>query len=95
VEPTKAPGHVAADAVRVDLEWAAETNAALFPSMKASLFVYPLSPTETQLDLRATYAPPGGVLGDAADKLVGHRIAEAAVHRFLQDIANRLGQELA
>jgi hypothetical protein len=90
-----APGHMATDALRLDLEWAAETNSALFPSMKASLLVYPLSPGETQLDLRGTYEPPGSVVGTAADRLVGHRIAEASVHRFLDEVATRVSQELS
>jgi hypothetical protein len=94
-QTAEAPGRVGPKALRLDLAWEAESNASLFPSMRASLLVYPLSPTETQLDLRGTYEPPGGVLGSAADRLVGHRIAEAAVHRLLADLASRLGQELA
>jgi hypothetical protein len=90
IRPTEAPGHVASEALRVDLEWQAETNGALFPSMRASLSVYPLSPTETQLDFQGSYAPPGGVLGDAADRLIGHRVAEAAIHRFVDDVARAL-----
>jgi hypothetical protein len=89
-----APGHIATDALRLDLEWQAETNSSLFPSMKASLLVYPLSPGETQLDLRGSYEPPGSVLGNAADRVVGHRIAEASVHRFLDEVATRLSKEL-
>ncbi len=76
------------------LEWEAETTSALFPAMRASLLAYPLSATGTPLDLRGTYEPPGGLLGSAADILVGHRIAEASVHRFLDEVASRLSQEL-
>ncbi len=89
-----APGELAPGAIRLDLEWEAETTSALFPAMRASLLAYPLSATETQLDLRGTYEPPGGLLGSAADILVGHRIAEASVHRFLDEVASRLSQEL-
>ena len=53
-----------------------------------------VSATETPHDLRGTYEPPGGLLGSAADILVGHRIAEASVHRFLDEVASRLSQEL-
>lgn len=95
VHPEKeAPGRLASDAIRLDLEWHAETAAALFPSMRASLLAYPLSATETQLDLRGTYDPPGGLFGNAADRIIGHRIAEACVHRFLDEVASRLSQEL-
>jgi hypothetical protein len=96
VDPdTEAPGHLASGAIRLDLEWHAETHRSLFPSMHASLLAYPLSATETQLDLRGTYEPPGGVFGSAADRLVGHRIAEASVHRFLDAVADQLRVELA
>lgn len=90
-----APGRLAPEATTLEIEWRAETSAALFPSMRATLSIYPLSPTETQLDLRGTYEPPGGVLGDVADRLVGHRIAEASVHTFLDALATRVGAELA
>lgn len=89
------PGRVAEDATQVDLAWKAETHAGLFPSMKASLLLYALSAGETQIELRGEYQPPGGVLGSAADRLVGHRIAEASVHRFLQDLVAKLSAELA
>lgn len=90
-----APKHLGQQATTLELEWQAETNTALFPSMRATLSVYPLSATETQLDLRGSYTPPAGLFGSVADKLVGHRIAEASVHRFLEEIATRLSVELA
>jgi len=89
-----APGHIAPEATELAIEWHAESAAALFPAMRATLSVYPLSPTETQLDLRGVYAPPGGVVGDVADRLLGHRIAEASVHTFLGALAQRVGEEL-
>lgn len=85
---------IADRATELKLEWQAETNAALFPSMHATLLIYPLSPEETQLELRGTYDPPGGLAGDIADRLVGHRVAEATAHRFLEDVAARLSVEL-
>jgi hypothetical protein len=96
VKPHKdMPGHVATDALSLELEWRAETSSALFPAMHATLLAYPLSATETQLDLLGQYEPPGGIFGSAADLLVGHRIAAASVHRFLDEVASRLSQELA
>jgi hypothetical protein len=88
-----APARMGA-ATTLDLEWRADKGAALFPTMHATLSLYPLADGETQLDLRGTYDPPGGVFGSVADKLVGKRIAEASVHRFLDDIARRLAEEL-
>jgi hypothetical protein len=77
------------------LEWSSIKNPSLFPHMKAKLSVYPLSNTETQLELEGSYDPPLGVLGDAIDAVVGKRIAEATVLRFVQDVAAQLRLRLA
>jgi hypothetical protein len=79
---------------RLHLEWEAARMPGLFPLMRAELAVYPLTSTETQLDLSGHYEPPLGLLGDAMDSLVGHRIAEASVHRFITDIADYLKRNL-
>jgi hypothetical protein len=49
----------------------------------------------TRVDVRAEAPGHVSLLGSAADWLVGHRVAEASVHRFLEDVADRLGAELA
>jgi hypothetical protein len=77
-------------AIRIPVEWEAARKARLFPLMSAVLAVYPLTPTETQLDFSGTYDPPLGRIGDAVDAVVGHRIAEASVHRFVTDVAHYL-----
>lgn len=86
-------GHVTTTCIR--LKWKAAHAAALFPSMEAELLVYPLSRDETQIELHGHYTPPLGVLGSALDSLVGHRIADASVHRFVTDVASLLRGELA
>ena len=91
----KPPGHIAEKATEFEIEWHAEKAAALFPAMRATLTVYPLSPNETQLQLRGEYDPPGGIFGTVADRLVGHRIAEASVHSFLDALARRMNEELS
>jgi hypothetical protein len=63
--------------------------------MSAELSVYPLTSTETQLDFLGHYEPPLSVLGGAIDAMVGHRIAEASVHRFIADIAQYLRHHLS
>lgn len=80
---------------RVDLRWQAAKHTAWFPTMEASLSLYPLSTDETQVDLDGNYEPPGGLLGAGADALVGRRIAEASVHRLVREVAQRLRAELA
>lgn len=78
----------------IQLQWEAAKNPGLFPFMNAELSIYPLTATETQLELAGHYVPPGGPLGAALDAVVGHRIAEASVHRFITDVAAYLREHL-
>ncbi len=71
------------------------TSARLFPLMKAELTIYPLTATETQLDFLGLYEPPFGAVGKAMNAVVGHRIAEVSVHRFISDVAAYLRKALA
>jgi len=75
---------------RIPVWWEAARHPRLFPLMNAELSLYPLTSTETQLDFLGRYDPPLGVVGGAMDALVGHRIAEASVHRFITDVAHYL-----
>ena len=79
----------------ISVRWKAARAAALFPSMDAELVVYPLSKNETQLELHGHYSPPLGAVGSALNSLVGHRVADASVHRFVTDVASLLRSELA
>lgn len=79
---------------RLEFAWEARERAGLFPSMDASLSIYPLSPGETQLDLQGRYRPPLGSLGTAIDTTVGHRVAEATVLRLLRDVRTAIMSEL-
>ena len=71
----------------IELEWRAAKMRDLFPLMKAELLVYPLTATETQLELSGSYLPPLGLLGSSIDDLVGHRIAESSIQYFITDLA--------
>ncbi|MDX1659226.1 MAG: hypothetical protein R3343_10440 [Nitriliruptorales bacterium] len=79
-------------AVTLPLRWHADSAEALFPSMEATLEVQALSVRQpmTQLSFIGSYRPPLGVLGAAGDVLVGKRIAEAVVHRFINTVADRI-----
>ncbi len=79
--------------VALAFTWVAAAEASLFPAMRAELTMYPLSHDETALDLHGWYAPPGGIIGQAVDALAGHRLAEASVRRFLDDVAHCLEVE--
>jgi hypothetical protein len=85
---------VSTPVTRLLLEWEAATMPRLFPLMKAELSIYPLTATETQLDFSGLYEPPFGAVGKAMNAVVGHRIAEVSVHRFINDVAGYLRQAL-
>jgi hypothetical protein len=91
----KTPEAISAPASRMQLEWESATMPRFFPLMKAELSIYPLTATETQLDFLGVYEPPLGALGKAVNAIVGHRIAEVSVHRFVSDVAAYLRQALA
>ena len=74
----------------IRLEWEGANRPHLFPFMKGELAIYPLTGKETQLDFSGVYEPPLGVLGSAMNAVVGHRIAESSVHRFVADVAEHL-----
>jgi hypothetical protein len=88
----KVVGARANPTTRLRLEWEAATMPRLFPRMKAELAIYPLTATETQLDFSGRYEPPLGPAGKAMNAIVGHRIAEASVHRFVSEVAGYLRQ---
>jgi hypothetical protein len=76
------------------LEWESATMPRFFPLMKGIISLYPLTSTETQLDFSGIYQPPFGTVGKTMNAIVGHRIAEASVHRFVSDVAGYLRQTL-
>ena len=90
----RVPDPVSIPTTMLRLEWEAATMPRLFPLMKGELSVYPLTSTETQLDFSGAYEPPFGTVGKTMDAIVGHRIAEASVHRFIGDVAAYLRQTL-
>jgi hypothetical protein len=78
---------------RVSLGWEAARAPALFPMMSAELSVWPLSSSETQLEIEGAYRPPLGAVGKTIDAVLGHRLAEASVHRLLEDVVDQLRRE--
>ncbi len=79
----------------VELRWEAERAPALFPLMSARLSASPMASAETRLELEGQYQPPLGIAGSLLDAAVGHRIAEASVHRLFEDVLEQLRQEPA
>jgi hypothetical protein len=77
-------------ATKLVIEWGAMRSPELFPIMRATMTIYPLSSTETQLELFGTYAPPLGRVGEAADTIAMHHVAKRTVEALVGDIARLL-----
>ncbi len=76
--------------VRVPVSWHAAARPGLYPRMDGQLEAYPIGGGVTQLSFQGTYRPPLGAVGEAADSLLLHRVAEQSVDRFLRVVAQRL-----
>jgi hypothetical protein len=62
----------------------------LLPQLDANLELGSLGGDRTQLAMSARYRPPLGVVGQAVDRVLLHRVAEATVKDFL----DRVGQAI-
>lgn len=74
------------------ISWEAAEGHVLFPTVDATLEVAAMSlhPPMVQVTLAGTYEPPLGPLGRVIDRAVTRRLAEAVIHRFVHDVAERL-----
>lgn len=72
------------------ITWRAATADRLFPTLTADLEIEAVNGTAIRFALVGSYRPPVSVVGEAADRLVGHHIAEAVVRTFLEGIAERM-----
>jgi hypothetical protein len=79
---------------RVAIGWQAARAPSFFPLMSGHLSAWPLTTSETQIELEGSYTPPLGALGVAIDAAVGRRVADAAVRRFVEDVVERIRDEL-
>lgn len=74
----------------VPLRWRPATAGGLLPALDADIEVAPLAPKYTQLAMSARYVPPLGTLGNAVDRALLHRVAEATVKDFLDRVGAAL-----
>ena len=72
------------------LTWEPVGLEGLLPRLDANLELGSLGGDRTQLAMSARYRPPLGAVGQAADRVLLHRVAEATVKDFL----DRLGQAI-
>jgi hypothetical protein len=78
----------------IHITWASAQLPSLFPTVDAEFEVAPLGSERTQLGLSAQYEPPLGWFGRGMDRVLLHRVAEAAAKDFV-DSAARLVRERA
>lgn len=66
-----------------------ETGLARFPSFGATLTVRALG-QETDLVLEGSYEPPGGVVGQLFDRIVGQKLAARTMDALLDQLAHNV-----
>lgn len=72
------------------VKWTASGASLLFPELEADLILAAKGVAETELTLRGNYDPPLGAIGQVADRLVLHRVAEATVKDWMDRLAAAL-----
>lgn len=78
------------DIVIRPIGWRAVSADTLFPILEADLELEALTADRSQLRMMGSYRPPLSVLGDAADHLIGRRVAEGVVREFVLGVAGGL-----
>jgi hypothetical protein len=77
------------------IKWRAAGLSGLFPVMEADIEVAALGRSRTQLSFNGRYSPPLSVVGQAVDRVLFHRVAEATTKDFVERMAARLSARLA
>ena len=77
--------------VSLPLTWEPVGLEGVLPRLDATLELGALGADRTQLAISARYRPPLGVVGQAMDRVLLHRVAEAT----LKDFLDRLGSAIA
>jgi hypothetical protein len=78
--------------VLVPLLWRPVSFQRFFPVLDGDLELAPLGERQVQLSVSARYTPPFGSIGQAADRALLHRVAEATVKDFLDRAADRFAR---
>ena len=78
------------EALLREVEWRSASRERMIPVLEGDLELASVNGHGCQLSLMGSYRPPMSVMGDAGDRLFGHRVAEACVRRFVLDVADRL-----
>ena len=86
-EPLRVPGRTV-----VPLRWTTGAEHSPLPAMEGDIELAPFGPAASHLAMSGRYTPPYGTIGQALDRALLHRVAEATVRDFVQRVAERLGQ---
>jgi hypothetical protein len=77
--------------VVIPVRWVATgASGAMFPQLDGNLELAPVDATQSELRLKGAYRPPLAAVGGGLDRMLLHRVADATIRRFLQDIADGL-----
>jgi hypothetical protein len=77
------------------IAWQPVDHQSLFPALDADLEVAGLGPSLSQISISARYEPPLGVIGRAIDRALMHRVAEATLKDFVDQVGSALTSLLA
>jgi hypothetical protein len=76
------------------ITWRAAGLTGLFPVMEADIEIAALGLFRTQLSFNGRYDPPLSVVGQAVDRVLLHRVAEATTKDFVDRMAAKLRASL-
>ena len=72
----------------VPVRWVATgATGAMFPQLDGNLELASAGEDRSALRLNGAYRPPLAAVGGGLDRLLLHRVADATIRRFLQDVA--------
>jgi hypothetical protein len=78
----------------IPLHWgAAEAAAGGFPTLDGQVELARVGTSTTQIGVSATYQPPPELELKIADRAMLHRVAEATLENFLEQVADRLARK--
>ena len=75
----------------VRLDWQDARRPSFYPRLEGHLRAERGEEGRCRLRFDAGYTPPAGAFGGSADRAVLHRVAEATVNGFFDNVAERLG----
>lgn len=84
-EPERTDGAGAA-VVSVPVRWEAAGYRWLFPVFEGFFVLREVSPGCTEVTIEGSYDPPGGLVGDLADRTVARKAARASVRNLLANL---------